>query len=281
MLTEIWKRFLNQPTYDKVFYVPFWDCPYQCDFCCVDSLPGKPPIFPDDGEDLLFEVIEKLHQRFGKKIELHLYGGEPMMRKRYVEHLAKKVLEKSHISKLILYTTLLSNSPKGVYDILGKERLHIIYNPATINEKVKQRAEEFKDVASTYKNQVFFPTGRGAVGMEGNQANFWQNILPIGFPARSCFANSSGMLINGPQHTVHLCCLPQSPIIGTFHDKAIKLVEVYEKALSYMPQEINAEARRKKCVHPCQVCNSKTGYKSQAGAGCNDFTLEVWKQKSL
>ncbi len=275
---KTWHRFLGRPTFDKIFYVPFWDCPYMCDFCCVDSLPGKPPLVPNDGEELLFQLVDLLHQKQGNHIELHLYGGEPMLRKPYAEQLAKRIKKTPNISKLFLYTTLLSNSPQGIYDILGDERLSIIVNPSTVNEKVKKRMEAFEKVAILYQNQVFFPTGRGAVGMEGNQANIWQRILPIGLPGRSCFAASSGMLVNGQQHSVHLCCLPQSPIIGTFSDSPQQILSNYETALKTIPQQINREARQKKCVHPCQICNDKTGYQSTAGSGCNSYTIAALKE---
>jgi len=225
-------------------------------------------------------LMEEQYRRFGQPIELHFYGGEPMMRKRYVEHVAKKAKALPYLKQFVLYTTLLSNSPKGVYDILGRELLSIIVNPSTVNDKVEKRIEELKEVVYLYRNQVFFPTGRGAVGEEGNQPNFWQRWLPIGFPARSCFATSSGMLVNGQQHTIHLCCLPQSPIIGTFHDSAAKLWNIYEENIVKMSRTINQKARERKCVHPCQVCNIETGYQSQAGSGCNSYDLSAWQKVS-
>ena len=277
-INKFLKRLLNKPTFDKIFYVPFWDCPYLCDFCCVDSLPGNPSLFPDDGEEILFQLIDELYSRHQNPIEFHLYGGEPMLRKRYVEHLAEKVSLHSSISRFYLYTTLRSNSPKGVMEILGSDMLTIIVNPDTVNDKVKNRLNEFEKVVVMYNNPVFFPTGRGAVGLEGNQKNFWQSALPIGLPARSCFAASSGMLVNGQQGTIHLCCLPQSPIIGTFDDCASLILDKYETAAKQVPRELNRQARKQKCVHPCQVCNSRSGYQSTAGKGCNSFTLEKIKE---
>ncbi len=276
MAQSLWQRLIDKPTYDKLFYVPFWDCPYGCDFCCVDSLPGKPPSFPDSGEALLFNLVDELYKRHGNPIELHLYGGEPMMRRSYVEHLAQKVDAHPHIAQFFLYTTLRSGSPEGVFQTLGTEKLTIIVNPDTVNEKVEERLEQYKEVVKMYDNPVFFPTGRGAVGEEGNQPNLLQRILPIGLPGRSCFARSSGLLVNGQQGTVHLCCLPQSPIVGTFHDSAEKLLDRYEEALVDIPKQINKKARERGCVHPCQVCNSESGYKSTEGVGCNNFDLSAW-----
>ena len=260
---------LNKPLQDRLFYVPFWDCPYECPFCCVDSLPGKAPGWPDAGEALLFELAEAMSGRYGRPIELHFYGGEPMVRAGYVAHVARRVRESPFISKLVLYTTLRAGSPRKVLDILGTKRLQILVNPDTVNERAAAALRELKGVAQLNILPVHFMTGRGAVDVRPD----WHRRLPVGWPGHGCFAKVSGPLVNGPQHTVHVCCLPQSPLLGNFHDSPTALLDRYEAALRTIPKALNQACRASGAAHPCSVCNRHTGYQSQAGPSLNDFQV--------
>ena len=262
--------FLNKPLQDRLFYVPFWDCPYECTFCCVDSLPGKAPGWPDAGEALLFAMAEEMSRRYERRIELHFYGGEPMLRAGYVEHVARRVQKSPFISKLVLYTTLRAGSPQQLLDILGTERLQILVNPDTVNERAAAALQELKGVARLHLLPVHLMTGRGAIDVRPDWHRQW---LPVGWPGHGCFAKVSGPLINGPQHTVHLCCLPQSPLLGRFHDDARTLLDRYDAALRSVPKALNQACRASGAAHPCSVCNRYTGYQSQAGPGQNDFQV--------
>lgn len=265
--------YLNRPLLDRVFFVPFWDCPYMCEFCCVDSLPGKPAGWPDSGEELLFELLATMSQRYGRRLQLHLYGGEPMLRAGYIEHLARRVRDSPHVSKMVLYTTLRSQSPRRVLEILGPERLEILVNPDTVNERALAALQELKGVARLHLLPLTITTGRGAEGEAGYKADFFQRHLPVGWPGRNCFAKVSGMLVNGPQRTVHTCCLPQSPVVGTFDTPAAELVTAYEAALATVPQALNQACRTAGGAHPCGVCNKFSGYQSKAGPGLNAYTV--------
>lgn len=262
---------LNKPLLDRLFYVPFWDCPYECAFCCVDSLPGKAPGWPDAGEEPLFELAAEMRRRYGRAPELHFYGGEPMLRAGYVEHVARRIQASPDVSKLVLYTTLRSGSPRRVLDILGPKRLEILVNPDTLNERAQAALRELRGVARLNLLPVHFVTGRGAVH---TRPDALQRLLPVGWPGHSCFARTSGPLINGPQHTVHLCCLPQSPLLGTFTDAPATLLDRYEAALRTVPPALNRACRSTGAAHPCSVCNARTGYQSQAGPGQNHYRIE-------
>ncbi|TGE17799.1 radical SAM protein [Hymenobacter elongatus] len=265
--------YLNRPVLDRVFFVPFWDCPYQCEFCCVDSLPGKPAGWPDSGEDLLFELLETMSRRYGRRMQLHFYGGEPMLRAGYVEHIARRVRDSPYVSKLVLYTTLRSKSPRQVLEILGSKRLEILVNPDTVNERVLAALQELKGVARLNLLPLTITTGRGAEHEPGYKQDFFQRYMPVGWPGRNCFAKVTGMLVNGPQRTVHTCCMPQSPIVGTFDSSAADIVAQYEAALATVPQALNASCRSSGGAHPCGVCDKFSGYQSQAGPGQNSYTV--------
>lgn len=265
--------YLNRPILDRVFFVPFWDCPYGCEFCCVDSLPGKPAGWPDSGEDLLFELLAEMSQRYRRRLQLHLYGGEPMLRAGYIEHIARRVRASPHVSKLVLYTTLRSGSPRKVLEVLGPKRLEIIVNPDTLNERATAALRELKGVARLNTLPLNFVTGRGAEGQPGYKQDLFQRFVPLGWPGRSCFAKVSGVLVNGPQRTVHTCCLPQSPIVGTFDTPVPELIRSYEAALAAVPKAMNQACRSAGGAHPCGVCNKFSGYQSQAGPGQNRYTV--------
>lgn len=264
---------LNLTLRDRVFFVPFWDCPYLCEFCCVDSLPGKAPGWPDGGEDVVFAMLAEMHRRYGRRVELHFYGGEPMLRAGYVEHVAQRVAATPHIKKMVLYTTLRSKSPRRVLEILGPKRLQILVNPDMVNERAAAALVEFKGVAELNSLPVHLVTGRGAVGGAGQRPDWHHTRLPVGWPGRSCFGRATGPLVNGPQRTVHFCCLPQSPIMGTFDEDATALLDHYDDALASVPKALNQACRAVKGVHPCGVCNKYSGYQSQAGPGHNSYRV--------
>ncbi|UYZ63438.1 radical SAM protein [Hymenobacter weizhouensis] len=261
---------LNKALLDRLFYVPFWDCPYECSFCCVDSRPGAAPGWPDAGEEALFALAQEMSCRYGRPVQLHFYGGEPMLRAGYVEHVARRVRESPFISKLVLYTTLRSGSPRQVLNILGPKRLEILVNPDTVNERVTAALRELRGVARLNLLPVHFVTGRGAVELRPDQYRW----LPVGWPGHSCFARTSGPLVNGPQGTVHVCCLPQSPLLGSFDDAPALLLDRYDAALRTVPRALNRACRAEGLVHPCAVCNRYTGYQSQAGPSHNAFSVE-------
>ncbi len=265
-----WYSLLKKPILDRVFYVPFWDCPYMCEFCCVDSMPGKPPGWPDEGEALLFEMIALMAARYKHPIQLHLYGGEPMLRHKYIEHIAERVKTDPNISKLVLYTTLRSRSPKKIVEILGKEKLQILVNEDTINDKVRKELAQLKGIASFHDLPMYLPVGRGAMGEPGYQPEnfpgrkyeYLQRILPFGMLNRSCFANVSGPLINVPHRTVHLCCLPQSPVIGNFAEGALNITNNYDTEVRQAPNKMNKACQQEGLHHPCAVCNKHSDYNS-------------------
>ncbi|HEX8327671.1 MAG TPA: hypothetical protein VF629_09035 [Hymenobacter sp.] len=265
--------YLNRPVLDRVFFVPFWDCPYMCEFCCVDSLPGKAPGWPDAGEEELFALLAAGSARYGRPLQLHLYGGELMSRPGYVEHLARRVRDSPFVSKLVLYTTLRAASARKVLAILGRQRLEILVNPDTVNERAAAALREFKGVARLHLLPMSIPTGRGAVGQAGHKKDFFQKHLPVGWPGRACFSKQSGLLYNGPQKTVHLCCLPQSPVVGLFSTPPDELLARYEAALAAVPTALNQACRQRGLDHPCAVCNKFSGYQSQAGPGHNAYTV--------
>ena len=265
--------YLNRPVLDRVFFVPFWDCPYMCEFCCVDSLPGKAPGWPDSAEEELFALLATSSARYGRPMQLHVYGGEPMSRPGYVEHLARRVRDSPFVSKMVLYTTLRAASARKVLGILGRQRLEILVNPDTVNERAAVALQEFKGVARLHLLPVSIPTGRGAAGQAGHHKDFFQKHLPVGWPGRACFSKQSGLLFTGPQKVVHLCCLPQSPVVGSFDTPPAELLDRYEAALAAVPAALNQACRQQGLDHPCAVCNKFTGYQSQAGPGQNRYTV--------
>ena len=283
-LKHLWYSVISKPLLDRVFYVPFWDCPYNCEFCCVDSLPGRPAHHPDAGEATAFALAKELHELTGNKIEFHLYGGEPMMRPKYVMHLAKIIKDKPEISKLVLYTTLRSAAPDEIVKLLGNDRIQILVNSEILNDKAIAAMKRLKKVAGINNMPMYLPVGRGVAEVKthdienypGKKFDFLQKITPFGWLARSCWSNISGPLINGPQNTVHLCCLPQSPVIGTFTDEPAKTMAVYTNALGKAPKAIERKCKTSNAIHPCAVCNACTGYSSTANhTAINNYTIEA------
>tara|TARA_Y100001937_G_scaffold122491_1_gene183503 strand:- start:211726 stop:212637 length:912 start_codon:yes stop_codon:yes gene_type:complete len=257
---------------DRIFYVPFWECPYMCDFCCVDSLPGKPPADLQAGEPILFALMDRLYENTGRKQQVHVYGGEPMLRPDYMYSLARSLKDRPSFDRFYMYSTLRPGKEEPLVDILGPEKLKIIVNPDTatdsIREKVQQYGRAHKGMVEFYFNPTFFPTGRGSEDLSGYKPNWMQKYLPTGIPGRACFARISGMLVNGPDRSVHLCCLPQSPVVGNFADQIHEgqdsesleersriIYHSYLQGLKNYPSEVNSRARQEGRPHPCSVCN--------------------------
>lgn len=257
---------------DRIFYVPFWECPYMCDFCCVDSLPGKPPSDLEAGEPMLFALLERLYEYTGRPQQVHVYGGEPMLRPDYVLELARRLKDQPFFQRFYLYSTLRPGKEEALVQLLGKEHLRIIVNPDTADDRVREKVRSYPGIAEFYLNPVFFPTGRGSEDLRGYKPNWMQKYIPVGMPGRSCFARVSGMLVNGPDRKVHLCCLPQSPSVGEFAEAELRtdtemleersriIYDEYLKQLKEYPARVNSTARKQDKAHPCSVCNDESSF---------------------
>ncbi|WP_411822112.1 radical SAM protein [Leptospira sp. 'Mane'] len=256
-------NFFQKSLYDRIFYVPFWECPYECSFCCVDSLPGKPPLKIDAGEEKLLELIDKLYEIKKKPIQLHVYGGEPMLKPSYMEHIARLSVDNFKISRFYLYSTLRAGDIFPIVKAAGKNKIRIIVNPSTANDKVRDTMGRLNGIAEWYKNATVFPTGRAKQGSPSYRKSLIESIVPKSFPGRACFANISGMLVNGAHGTVHLCCLPQSPVVGTIDEKTDVILQRYRITLKSWYREILLKMRKDKISHACSVCQSLSDWNTK------------------
>lgn len=262
LLKQVWHNLSQTPILDRIFYVPFWDCPYLCDFCCVDARPGKPPTYPDKGEPALFALGQKMYQETGKHLQVHVYGGEPLLRPEYLKEFISRLMNEKFFKKLFLYTTL---RPPGIEEILAlipEDKIKIIVNPSTINDAARARMHKFSRVTETYKNIVFFPTGRARLGSTSYKKSLVERILPIGLPGKSCFASISGPLVNGIQETVHLCCLPQSPIVGSINENIEILWNNYLMLIESHYKEVNSRMKKDGLSFACSVCEIDSKWSS-------------------
>ncbi|MBD66647.1 MAG: hypothetical protein CME62_15670 [Halobacteriovoraceae bacterium] len=262
-LLKVIKHNLTQkPILDRVFYVPFWECPYNCDFCCVDSLPGKPQSDLGAGEEFLFKFLGSLSLQTNKKVGLHYYGGEPLLKPEEFLNVARRAVSHPAISKVYLYSTL--RPPKSVETIkqLPSDKIRVVVNDFTANEKVKHAMQELAGVAEYYSNPTVFHTGR-ARNIEGEvkkfssekiKKTFFEKVLPPSLPGRSCFANASGPLINVAHQKVHLCCLPQSPVVGDFASDTDQLVKKYIASLQEFHKKTYQDMKKCGHTHACQSC---------------------------
>lgn len=262
LASVIWHNLRQTPMLSRIFYVPFWECPYRCDFCCVDSLPGRPPADLDRGEDMLFELIAELHQRTGKPLGLHYYGGEPLMRPEYLAQVAERAMRDPAVGKFYVYSTLKLKGIDLVLDVVPRDRLRIVVNTDTVDDFVRAEVARLEGIAEYYTNPTVFHTGRGRAGCEGYQEAWFERVLPRALPGRSCFATASGMLVNGPHHSVHLCCLPQSPEVGRLDMPAAQVVDQYLARLKTYHKEALAQMRRDKLMHACQTCEANSRFES-------------------
>ncbi len=253
-----WNNFLQRPLLDRIFYVPFWDCPYLCDFCCVASLPGKPKEDLTKGESTLFSLLAILYKNLGEPIQVHVYGGEPLLRPDYIWDLARRLKETKMMKRFYLYSTLRPRGLEKIVEALGEKNLRVIVNPTTINSSVKSQMNQFPKIIETYKNPVFFPTGRAKIGEKAYRRTIWERILPFGMPGKACFANVSGPLVNGEHGTVHLCCLPQSPVVGETVEPADLIWKRYREKLKEYWKEVEQNAKEKGYSFACSVCESKS-----------------------
>jgi len=248
---------MQRPMLDRIFYVPFWDCPYNCEFCCVDSLPGKPPEHPTSGEATLMALMDALHERTGRPIQVHVYGGEPLLRPNTIAALAGRLVDRASFKKMYLYSTMRKSGADRVLAALrDPSLLRVVVNDFTANERVHERMAELGggDVAEFYNNLVVFPTGRGREGEQAYRKSLLERVMPSWAPGRSCFATVSGMLVNGAHDTVHLCCLPQSPVVGTFEEDARVIIERYERKLETFHSEIRKVMQERGLSHACSAC---------------------------
>jgi hypothetical protein len=262
----VFNNLLQRPQLDRVFYVPFWECPYRCAFCCVDSLPGKPPRQPDAGEPMLFGLLEALRARTGRAVQVHVYGGEPLLRPDYLAALAGRLLGQPGFGKLYLYSTLRPPGIERVAAALPPGRLRVVVNPDTLDAEARARMAALAGVAELYRNPMTFPTGRGAEGAAGYRTDWLTRLLPVGLPGRSCFATVSGPLVNGAHGLVHLCCLPQSPVVGRTDEPPAEVLARYETVVAGFHREVEALARQLGVSHPCAVCDRTAGFDSRSHA---------------
>lgn len=272
----IWNNLRQKPVYDRVFYVPFWECPFNCDFCCVDSLPGKPKQSFKEGEDFLFSFLKTYSEKVGRPIGLHYYGGEPLLRPQAFLDVAKRAETSGYVSKIYLYSTLrLKHSLETVQQV-PKDFLRIIVNDFRADDLVLENMKALKGVAEYYDNPVVFHTGR-ARGQEDSHKNksfrktLYEKSFPPSFPGRSCFANVSGPLINVPHKKIHLCCLPQSPVFGGFEESSDALVDTYMSAVKNYYKIVDREMRDCKQSHACSVCEKWSKWDTYK---VPEFTLE-------
>ena len=253
---------LQRPVLDRIFYVPFWECPFLCEFCCVDSLPGKPPVRVDAGESVLFSLVDALNKVSRKPIEVHLYGGEPLLKSDYILEFSKKLNSQKNVKKLVLYSTLRVGNIDSILNILPKKKLEIIVNPTTVTPSVEEKMKHLRGIAKAYKNVTIFPTGRGRIDSASYQKSLLEKIVPPTFPGRSCFATISGILVNTPHRTLHLCCLPQSPVIGDFESNPDAIVSKYVSELQNFHKKVEEERKNFNFSHACSVCEEHSQWKT-------------------
>lgn len=262
LLKQVWHNLNQTPILDRIFYVPFWDCPFLCDFCCVDARPGKPPAYPDKGEKVLFALGQKMYKETGKQLQVHVYGGEPLLRPEYLKEFSSRLLNENFFKKLYIYTTLRPSGIEQILEILPENKIKIIVNPSTLNSVARDRIQKFSRIAETYKNIVFFPTGRARLGSTSYKKSLVERLLPVGLPGKSCFASISGPLVNGIQETVHLCCLPQSPIVGSIHDSVEILWGNYSMLIDSHYKKVNYRMRKDGLSFACSVCELDSKWSS-------------------
>lgn len=270
----IWHNLRQKPMLQRIFYVPFWECPYRCEDCCVDSWPGRPPKDLEAGEAMLFGLIAAQARHTGHAIALHIYGGEPLMRPRYLRDFMQRALGHAGVGKLYLYSTL---RPRGIESVVAKVpkgRLRIVVNPDTANDAVHARMAALDGIAEFYRNPTIFHTGRGRYGADGYQEAWFERLLPAALPGRSCFATASGMLINGPHRSVHLCCLPQSPVVGHFNQDPSNVFSAYRRKLETFHREVRARVRAEGHVHACEVCEQDSAYDSTHHGPLDEATVQ-------
>jgi len=252
----IWHNLVQTPIGDRIFYVPFWECPYRCEFCCVDSLPGRPPADLAAGEAMLFALIAEQFRRTGVKQALHIYGGEPLIKAKYIEDFGVRALLQPGVKKLYLYSTLRPPGAERCVEAWGRDNVRIVVNRDTATDKVHEQMARLQGVAEFYSNPTVFHTGRGRKGEAAYQERWFEHMLPASLPGRSCFANASGLLVNGAHGTVHLCCLPQSPVIADFSQAAATVLDRQATSLASFHKEIKARMRDEGHIHACSVCEA-------------------------
>lgn len=169
---------------DRLFYVPFWECPFDCAFCCVDAPRGRPPR-ERDGPEVLSSLVYAMAERRGAPIQVHVFGGEPLMRPAQLLRLGALLAENPAMSKLHLYTTLRFDGAERLRDLLGEDLLRIVVNPETRNPQVEERMEGLRGVAEWYRNPIVFPTGRGRLGSDGYRTSNLERWVFAGWPGRS------------------------------------------------------------------------------------------------
>lgn len=250
----------GRPLFDRVFYVPYWECPYHCDFCCVDSMPGQAPRWPDEAEAAFMHFAEASYKEHRKPLQIHYYGGEPLLRPDYLLHFVRKIAGQPFFFRFYLYSTLIPADPGFLTDELGEENIRFIVNPETATPVVEERMKKLGKTAMYYKNPVFFPTGRGSKTYPEHRNLL--NSIPIGLPGRSCFAATSGPLFDAAHRRINLCCLPQSPVVGSFSESPQKLLKKYKELLATYPAKANETARKNGYAHPCSVCEKETDFQS-------------------
>jgi hypothetical protein len=251
---------LQRPRFDRVFYVPLWECPYECADCCVDSLPGAPPEDVTRGVPTLLALTEAIAARRGAPIGVHVYGGEPLLRADAIEELVRTLDPLRDVARIYLYTTLRSHAYEKIARAAKPGRLRFIVNPATATDEVRARVASLGASAEWYRNVTIFPTGRGRVGSPAYRRSLLERVVPASAPGRSCFATVSGPLVNGPHGVVHLCCLPQSPVIGRLDEPAPALLARYEELLVTHHARMRAEAERLGVSHACAVCEHESAW---------------------
>ena len=143
---------------------------------------------------------------------------------------------------------------------IPKDFIRVIVNDFTADKAVHRKMEQLEGIAEFYDNPVVFHTGRARTSEEQNFSNqkikktIYEKILPPSFPGRSCFANSSGPLINLAHENVHLCCLPQSPTIGDFEIGSKALVENYLDAVQSYYKTVKKDMKACGLSHACASC---------------------------
>lgn len=261
----VWHNFRQKPILDRVFYVPFWDCPYNCDFCCVDSLPGKPKVDFEEGKKFLLNFLKSFHSISKKPIALHYYGGEPLLKPQEFLDIVKMAQDSKIVSKIYLYSTLLPKGSLEVIKMIPKDFIRVIVNEFTADQNVINAMKELDGIAEYYDNPVVFHTGRarqleqkfqGAKNFSNKKIKqtVFENIFPASFPGRSCFANASGPLINLAHKKIHLCCLPQSPVIGDFDTNVDELLIQYKIGLESFYKKTTQAMKDCGDSHACKSC---------------------------
>lgn len=87
---------------------------------------------------------------------------------------------------------------------------------------------------------------------------------------------------------MHLCCLPQSPVIGTFDHPIQVLLTRHALTLDDYHRQVAEEAQRRGFSHPCSVCEQVSaftpamrGTRKHLGEGGHRVTLERWTDAAL